>query len=97
MMDQYLPFEKPIIELETKLKELESLSLENNIELKNEIPLLQTKISELRENIFGALTTWQRVQLSRHILRPHSSDYIELIFKDFMEMHGDRSLKISSM
>ncbi|MBI2609505.1 MAG: acetyl-CoA carboxylase carboxyltransferase subunit alpha [Deltaproteobacteria bacterium] len=93
MMDQYLPFEKPIVELETKLKELESLSLENNIELKNEVPLLQAKITALRESIFGNLTTWQRVQLSRHPLRPHASDYIELIFKDFMEMHGDRTFR----
>ena len=90
-MDQYLPFEKPIIELEKRLDELRKISQENNIELSKEVPQLSVKIGELQKNIFHNLTPWQRVQLSRHSLRPHTSDYIEKIFDDFIELHGDRT------
>ena len=90
-MDQYLPFEKPIIELEQRLDELKKISKENNLELSEEVPQLATKIEDLQKNIFHNLTPWQRVQLSRHSLRPHTSDYIEHIFDEFIELHGDRT------
>ncbi len=93
MSDQYLPFEKPIIELETRLAALKEISDENSSEISKEIPLLQKKILELQKNVFTNLSTWQRVQLSRHPLRPHTSDYLELVFDDFIEFHGDRSFK----
>ncbi len=90
-MDQYLPFEKPIIELEKRLDELKKISQENNLGLSLEVPQLATKIEELQRNVFYNLTPWQRVQLSRHPSRPHTSDYIEQIFDEFIEIHGDRA------
>jgi len=95
-MDQYLPFEKPILELEKRLGDLRKISQENNIELSQEVPQLANKIQDLQKNIFYNLTPWQRVQLSRHPLRPHVSDYIEKIFDDFIELHGDRAFSDDS-
>jgi len=83
-----LEFEKPIIELENKIKEMESLSGEINLE--NEIKVLQKKIDLLKEEIYKNLTRWQRVQLARHPERPITSDYINNCFTDFIELHGDR-------
>ncbi len=83
-----LEFEKPIIELENKIKEMESLS--GDINLENEIKVLQKKIDLLKEEIYKNLTRWQRVQLARHPERPITSDYINNCFTDFIELHGDR-------
>jgi len=86
---QYLEFEKPIADLEKKIKELNDLSVGDDV-IKPEIDRLRKKVDQLRESIFSNLTRWQRVQLARHPDRPYTLDYIERITDDFIEIHGDR-------
>jgi len=91
MKDQkYLDFEKPIIELDRKIKEMKELATAENIELSKEIELLEKKRNRLRKDVYSNLSRWQRIQLARHPLRPYSLDLIKLIFTDFIELHGDR-------
>jgi acetyl-CoA carboxylase carboxyl transferase subunit alpha len=87
---QYLDFEKPIYELESKITELKQLASVQNISVEDEIKRLSDKASRLRTEIFSKLTPWQQVQLARHPLRPYSLDYIRVISDDFIELHGDR-------
>jgi acetyl-CoA carboxylase carboxyl transferase subunit alpha len=88
-LNSYLEFEKPIAELEEKLRELQEFSTDT-VDLKSEIGRLEKKVEKMREDIFSNLTRWQTVQLARHINRPFTTDYIRLIFTDFIELHGDR-------
>lgn len=90
MLNAVLEFEKPISELELKIKELESLSESNNIDVSEEITVLTKKLEETKKKVYSELTAWQRVQLARHPNRPYTLDYIERIFTDFVELHGDR-------
>ena len=83
-------FEKPLLKLENEIKELKKLGEEENIDFSKEIKKLEKKYDRLRKEIFSKLTPWQRVQLARHPKRPHSIDYIKMIFHDFIELHGDR-------
>jgi acetyl-CoA carboxylase carboxyl transferase subunit alpha len=85
-----LPFEKPIIELEKKLNELQSFSQTQNIDVSLEIDRMQKKISETRRQIYQNLTPWQQVMVARHPLRPYTMDYIGEMVTDFVELHGDR-------
>lgn len=85
-----LEFEKPISELEKKLSEMVALAEQNNIDMSSAIKELENKIVELKKNIYGNLTNWQKVLLSRHPDRPYTLDYIQNIFTDFYELHGDR-------
>lgn len=86
----YLEFEKPIAELEARVAELKKLSVQGNIDLSEEIDNLERKALQLRKQIYGSLSRWQRVQMARHPGRPFTNDYIRLIIKDFIELHGDR-------
>ena len=85
----YLDFEKPIIELEKKIEELESIA-EEHIEMKDEISRLQKKADEMRRKIYSSLNRWQVVQMARHPDRPYTLDYINMLFTDWTEFHGDR-------
>ncbi len=85
-----LEFEKPISELEKKLSEMIALAEQNKIDMSSAIKELENKILELKKNIYGNLTSWQKVLLSRHPDRPYTLDYIQNIFTDFYELHGDR-------
>lgn len=87
-MGVVLDFEKPIAELETKIQEMKSLESAGN--LSEEIQSLENKLEILRQEVYSALTPWQRVQLARHPERPRSLDYIQRICADFTELHGDR-------
>ena len=87
----YLNFEQPIEELKAKIDELRQLDIESEINLKEEIEKLERKSEDLTKAIFSNLTTMQVVQLARHPLRPYTEDYIERLFTDFDELHGDRS------
>lgn len=89
-MDYTLDFEKPVHELENQIKELRAASARPNIDLTKEISALQAKVNELVKEIYGNLTPWERVQLSRHPNRPHALDYIHRFADDFKELHGDR-------
>lgn len=92
-MRTYLDFEKPIAELENKLAEMIKLAEDNKVDVTQATASLESSIIKLREEIFGNLTPWQRVQLSRHPDRPYTLDYIELICEEFVELHGDRQVR----
>jgi len=85
-----LPFEKPIVELVTRVKELRALA-ENDKRFEVELRRLEEKCSRLARELFADLTPWQKVQLSRHPNRPYTLDYVTHLFEDFLELHGDRS------
>jgi acetyl-CoA carboxylase carboxyl transferase subunit alpha len=87
----YLDFEKPIIELERRIQELKEFSKERGLDFGSEISKLEKKSNKLLTEIYSNLSNWQRTQLSRHMNRPYSSDYINYIFTDFFELHGDRN------
>jgi len=88
-----LDFEKPIVELEDKLKELNQLSIDNNVDMSDTVKLLEEKIKKLKKDTYTNLTRWQRVQLSRHPDRPYTLDYVKEIADTFIELHGDRLVK----
>lgn len=88
-----LEFEKPIADLELKLQEMKDLAKGKNIDLSTDIQSLEEKIQTLKKETFQNLTRWQRVQLSRHADRPYALDYIYEITNDFIELHGDRTVK----
>lgn len=89
-MELHIDFEKPVAELDAKIDELRHLDADNGINISEEIARLQKKRQQLLKSIFSKLTPWQTVQLARHPLRPHTVDYINQIFPDFDELHGDR-------
>ena len=90
MSTDYLDFERPIADLEQKIEALRRTASEQNLNLKDEIARLGGKSKALTEEIFSSLTAQQVVQLARHPQRPYTLDYIEKIFTDFDELHGDR-------
>jgi acetyl-CoA carboxylase carboxyl transferase subunit alpha len=90
-MDIFFDFEKPIVTLEKKLQELKELESSDGVDFKTEIQTLQKKLQKLIQETYSKLSTWQRVQLSRHPNRPYTLDYVESLFPDFMELHGDRA------
>ena len=87
----FLEFEQPIAELEAKIEELRYVGDDSDININDEINRLKKRSKELTESIFSGLTAWQVAQISRHPQRPYTRDYIERIFTDFNELHGDRS------
>ncbi len=87
----FLDFEQPIAELEAKIEELRYVGTDNEINIGEEIGRLQSKSRELTESIFSNLKSAQIAQLARHPQRPYFKDYVELIFTDFEELHGDRA------
>jgi acetyl-CoA carboxylase carboxyl transferase subunit alpha len=91
MNPNYLDFEQPIAELQAKIDELKNVGSDNAINLDEEIQRLQSKMRQKIKGIFKDLTPWQISQLSRHPLRPYTLDYVELIFEEFHELHGDRA------
>ncbi|HPR82589.1 MAG TPA: acetyl-CoA carboxylase carboxyltransferase subunit alpha [Pontiellaceae bacterium] len=85
-----LSFEKPVLELEKKLHELEHFSKKQDIDVSHEIERMKEKIAATRGQIYGNLTAWQKVQVARHPERPYTMDYIRNMTTDFVEIHGDR-------
>jgi acetyl-CoA carboxylase carboxyl transferase subunit alpha len=90
MSRQFLDFEQPIEELNQKIQALRMVGSDNEVNLSEEIARLEAKCAELTANIFSNLEPWQVAQMARHPLRPQTTDYIEHIFTDFQELHGDR-------
>ena len=88
-----LEFEQPIFELEAKLDEMKKLAEDSHVDVSDDIQSLEQKIQKLKEETYQNLTRWQRVQLSRHPERPYTLDYIYNITDDFIEIHGDRTVK----
>ena len=89
-MGQRLDFERPLQELEDKIKELHAFMEEKNVDLTDEVSRLEKRLSKMESEIYENLTAWNRVQLARHPERPTTLDYIDRIFDDFLELHGDR-------
>lgn len=87
----FLDFEQPIAELEAKIRELRYVGDDKEININEEITRLQKKSTELISSIFSSLTAWQISQVARHPLRPYTMDYIQRLFTDFDELHGDRT------
>lgn len=90
MKNNYLPFEKPLMELREKIEELKKFMQEKGIDLTDEIETLEAKATRLEDEIYSNLTTWQKVQIARHASRPTTLHYIRTIFTQFIELHGDR-------
>ncbi len=91
MNPNFLDFEQPIAELDAKIEELRYVGDDTEINIGDEIIRLQDKCRSLTESIFSKLTPWQTSQLSRHPQRPYTQDYIDRIFTDYQEIHGDRA------
>ncbi len=91
-----LEFEKPIAELEKKIQELQSCEAGEHLDFSKEIRVLQGKLEQLKDQIYGAITPWQRVMIARHPQRPYTLDYIQAIFTNFIELHGDRTFSEDS-
>ncbi len=86
-------FEKPIVELENKREEMLKFAADNKVEMDTTVEELERHIQSLKENVYGNLNRWQRVQISRHPERPYSLDYIQHISEEFIELFGDRNFK----
>jgi acetyl-CoA carboxylase carboxyl transferase subunit alpha len=86
-----LDFEKPIMELEQKIEELRKYA--DNPDIAQEVSRIEKRVGQLQQSVFAGLTRWQRVQLARHPDRPYTLDYINLMTKDFLELHGDRHFR----
>lgn len=90
MNPNYLDFEQPIAELEGKIEELQLVGNDNDLNITEEIAKLRDKSTKLTENIYSNLSAWDVVKVARHPQRPYSTDYIQRIFTDWDELHGDR-------
>ncbi|MEQ8428221.1 MAG: acetyl-CoA carboxylase carboxyltransferase subunit alpha [Gammaproteobacteria bacterium] len=88
----FLDFEQPIAELEAKIEELRHVGNDKDININEEIGRLKRRSDDLTRSIFSALTPWQVSQIARHPQRPYTLDYIEHIFTDFEELHGERNV-----
>lgn len=86
----YLDFEKPIAEIDKKIAELRAFSFHPGGKVSEEIAKLEKQLEKVQKKIFSNLSRWQRTQLSRHVNRPTFLDYVERIFNNFIELHGDR-------
>ncbi len=91
MKTTFLEFEQPVAELEAKIEELRFVQDDSALDISEEIQRLQKKSQVLTKEIYAKLTPWQVAQVARHAQRPYSLDYINLLFTDFAELHGDRS------
>ena len=91
MGNTILDFEKPVFELEQKLEEMKKSS--NRLGIEKEIARIESKVAQLKEELYKDLSRWQRVQLARHPDRPYTLDFIDLMTTNFTELHGDRHFK----
>lgn len=89
-MNQVLEFEKPIVNLKQKISELKKISKDSELDLTEEIATLEERLAILEDDIYSNLKPWDRVQVARHQMRPTTLDYVEHLFTDFIEFHGDR-------
>ena len=87
----FLEFEQPIAELESKIEELRYVQSESAVDISEEIDRLDKKSAQLTKDIYANLSPWQVTQIARHPQRPYTLDYVNEIFTDFQELHGDRS------
>jgi len=86
----WLDFERPVLELEEKIRELKEHAAERGLDAGEDIAELEKRADSLRREIYAGLTPWQRVQLAKHPKRPYTLDYVERLFTGWTELHGDR-------
>ncbi len=91
MSEFLLDFEKPVVELEKKILSLKVSAEHSKIDFSSEISDLEEKKEKLKKEIYGSLTSWQKVMLARHPNRPYTLDYVKIICENFVELHGDRA------
>ncbi|WP_144510937.1 acetyl-CoA carboxylase carboxyl transferase subunit alpha [Bacillus sp. FJAT-22090] len=89
-MVKTLPFEEPIVQLKTKIEELKEYTANAEVDMTAEIKNLEARLKKLEQDIYENMEPWDRVQVARHPNRPTTRDYIQLLFTDFIELHGDR-------
>src|SRR2546425_6575227 len=90
MATHTLDFERPLLELERQIEEMKRVASETAVDVTKELAPLERKLAELRAEIYRNLTPMQRVQVARHPKRPYTLDYVNTVFTDFVELHGDR-------
>jgi len=90
-MELILDFERPLVELYKRIDALETMQEEDGADMSASIDQLRSQAERLHRQIFSALTPWQRTQLSRHPRRPYTLDYVEHLFTEWQELHGDRA------
>ena len=91
MAEFVLDFERQVVDLENKIKEIKNLAASEKVDLSGEVRILERKRARLCKEVYRRLTPWQRTQLARHPNRPYTLDYIRLLMTDFMELAGDRT------
>jgi len=91
MKTTFLDFEQPVAELEAKIEELRYVQDDSAVDISEEIGRLQKKSGSLTKDLYGKLSAWQISQVARHPQRPYALDYINTLFSDFEELHGDRA------
>jgi len=85
-----LEFERPLRELERKIEELKSWTLEQSVDLRDQIRQLEEKLDQEKQAVYGNLSAWERVLIARHPQRPYFLDFVQMMMTDFVELHGDR-------
>src|SRR5436190_545699 len=90
MAPHTLDFERPLLELERQIEEMKRVTGDTAVDVSKELAALERKLAELRGEIYKNLTPMQRVQVARHPKRPYTLDYVNTVFTDFVELHGDR-------
>ncbi|MCL2590555.1 MAG: acetyl-CoA carboxylase carboxyltransferase subunit alpha [Betaproteobacteria bacterium] len=91
MKNTFLDFEQPVVELEEKIEQLRFVQNDSAVDISEEISRLESKKQSLTRDIYAKLTPWQIAQVARHPQRPYTLDYVQHIFSDFNELHGDRT------
>src|SRR5688572_31003704 len=90
MATHTLDFERPLLELERQIEELKRVATDTQADVSKSLAPLEKKLADLRAEIYEKLTPMQRVQVARHPKRPYTLDYLNTVFTDFVELHGDR-------
>ena len=92
-MSKTMAFEQPVVKLREKIDELKTIAHDADVDMSGEIEKLESRLQQLEQSIYLNMEPWDRVQVARHPGRPTTLDYIERVFEDFIELHGDRSFK----
>lgn len=92
-MSKTMAFEQPVVKLREKIDELKTFAHDADVDMSGEIEKLESRLQQLEQSIYLNMEPWDRVQVARHPARPTTLDYIERVFEDFIELHGDRSFR----
>src|SRR5690606_16294760 len=93
MMETTFDFEKPIADLQTQIEKVKQVEEKTKVDMGATIRELEINLEKTKKEVYSTMTGWQKVQMSRHPDRPQTFDYIDLICEDFVELHGDRTVR----